>query len=182
MNCSEFLDAFSDYFDGSGDGELVAAVETHMAACEECRRYRDVVERGTDLLRSFPEVEVSEDFYPRLQHRIYHVDEERAFTPRGSASTATTALGMALILTIAAWAPTLRSAPEVELSPIVVSEPSADRAAAPAGTGFRPLRGGFGLGHGSSDLWQEPNALLFEFSPLSEGVRRSSTLRRTGLD
>jgi anti-sigma factor RsiW len=102
---------------------VIQAADEHLASCAECRRYMHVIERGLELLHALPAPEVRDDFVPRLQHRIYHVDQERSL--RWHTSSGTTALamaGMAILLTAVAWSPVLRSsAPTVELEPIVVS-------------------------------------------------------------
>ena len=185
MNCSEFIDRFSDYFDGVADPRLREGVDDHLASCPSCRRYLEVLERGRELLRGFPAVEISGDFRPRLRHRIYHVEDEEALARgSGSASTAATVLAMALLLTLAAWSPLMRQDPEVELSPIVVSRPAARpiglrlpgvSVASPARVWAFDGEGGFW------DLWEGSHRLLYEHSPLSERYRQP-LLRRTSLD
>jgi hypothetical protein len=190
MTCSRFIDSFSRYVDGSGSPAFVAEAEAHLETCSECRRYLEVYRRGTDLLRSFPEVEVSDDFRPRLRHRIFHVrDEEalaRAREGSGSAATAATALGMAVLLVLAAWSPVvLDRAREVELSPIVVSLPESRAPGLqpppadllPVGS---PVSVPTGAEPGADNLWSESSELLFRHSPLYDRSR-SASVRRTGL-
>lgn len=97
-------------------------MEAHLAHCESCRRYHRVLEDGSSLLRSLPKPELREDFAPRLQHRLYHVQEERSLSEHAtSGAPALTVLGIAVLLAAVAWAPMLRgSAPVVQLAPIVV--------------------------------------------------------------
>lgn len=126
MNCSDFRDRFSDYFDGAAEPSLVGEADAHLAACEGCRRYQDVMARGAELLKAMPVVAVSEDFFPRLQHRIYHVEDEQALVhsaAAGSGTTVATALAIALVLAVAAWSPALVRAPRVALPPVIVSHP-----------------------------------------------------------
>lgn len=182
MTCSEFLQSFSDYYDGTGCDSVRREAEEHLDDCTDCRRYAETFDRGRRLLRSFPQVEVSDDFRPRLQHRIYHLEDgealKRGMLGSASGTTAATALGMAVLLVFAAWSPTLFEEPEVELSPIVVSSPRAN----PTGLRLRPLellpRGDAPLNR--RDLWQHPNALLFQHSPLSG--RTGSSIRRADLE
>ena len=121
MNCSEFLERFSDWTDGSASSAEIATMESHLVSCGSCSRYRTVVHRASTLVRTLPEPELREDFAPRLRHRIYALDEERAWTAHQSATPALTVLGMAVLLALLAWAPLLRGgAREVTLEPIVV--------------------------------------------------------------
>lgn len=184
MTCSDFIQHFSDYIDDRRVSGILEDAEQHLDGCEECRRYVEVYERGRDLLRGFPEVEVREDFQPRLRHRIYDAEERAALAAEsGSGTTAATAFGMAALLVVAAWSPSLSSGPvSVELAPIVVSSP------AQRPLGLRPT-GAFRSmdGDGSERFreeaprrWRTPNDLLFRFSPL--GGLGSAEFRRTGLD
>lgn len=183
MTCSDFLQGFSDYYDGTGSDSVRHEAEEHLQDCPDCLRYLEVYDRGRRLLHSFPEVEVSDDFRPRLQHRIYHLEDgealKRGILGSASGSTAATALGMAVLLVFAAWSPTLLSLePEVELSPIVVSRPDVGS----MGLRLRPFtlvpREDSPLD--GRDLWRHPNALLFEHSPLSG--RGRALIRRTDLE
>jgi anti-sigma factor RsiW len=186
MNCTGFIEAFSDYCDGSGTPTFRDDAEVHLASCCSCRRYLEVYERGRSLLRSFPDVQVSDDFHPRLQHRIYHVDDEGALAPgghMGSATTAATALGMALLVVAAAWSPAvLLRERVVELAPIVVTQPASRRPQVrPLGSGLIPLSGPTSMQESWLDLWSRSNDLLFQSSPLYNRTR-PSLIRRTGLD
>lgn len=181
MTCPDFIEGFSRYVDGAASAPFRDEAERHLEACGTCRRYVEVYERGRELLRSFPDVQVDEDFRPRLRHRIYHIEDRQALDPggaTGSATTAVTALGMAMLLVLAAWSPLLTvDRPTVELSPIVVSTPES-----------RPL----GLRSDGVRLFpdgQEPaldrsragwgRSLLFQYSPLAT---RSARVQQVGLD
>jgi len=186
MNCSDYVANFSDHLDGGASAEDVRAMEAHVAECGACRHYREVVERGSALLRSLPEPELSEDFGPRLQHRLYHVDEA-SLEGATSATPAMTVLGMAILLTAVAWSPALLGgSPEVQLEPIIVDQAPARLSVQPAGrallrldpvrprsTQFLPLDEG---------LWDDSQRLLYEYSPLSQRYQQQGLLRRTGLD
>ena len=176
MNCSELVARFTDYVDGVAPPEDLGAMEEHLARCDSCRRYKTVVEHGAELLRSLPAPELREDFEPRLQHRLYHVLEEREHLGAPTSRTpALTVLGIAVLLTAVAWSPLLRtSAPVVELPPIVV-----DRA--PQTFRIRPiaaqesalrLRAAPVLDQG---LWDDTR--LYEYSPLSRRYDRDLRAR-----
>ena len=182
MNCSDYVAARTDHLDGSALEEDVRGLEAHLESCAACRRYRAVVEKGAELLRALPEPELTEDFGPRLQHRLYHVDEEAALYGAASATPAMTVVGMALLLTAIAWSPTLRQrAPEIVLEPIVVDQPPVElpvRAASamPGGMSLRPVSD-FERG-----LWDDAHNLLYEYSPLSQRYGHRGRVRRAEID
>jgi len=175
MNCSDFVARITDYLDGSATREESEVLDAHLEACASCRRYKAVVEHGASLLRSLPQPELKEDFEPRLRHRIYHLDDLRHLSDHAASGTpALSVLGIALVLTAVAWAPTLRGdAPVVELDPIVV-----DRAPvrSPARSGVRPSSGYVrpaSLMDLDRRLWDN-RTILYEYSPLSQRYRRAT--------
>lgn len=155
-------------------------MDEHLVHCESCRRYKSVVEHGAALLRSLPAPELREDFEPRLQHRLYHVQEERSLPDHvSSRAPALTVVGIALLLTVVAWSPLLRgSAPVVELEPIVVTQaPSPIRLrVSSVRTRSLELRAGPTLEAG---LWDD--ARLYEYSPLSRRYENDLRPRQVGL-
>ncbi len=183
MTCAEFVEGFSEYYDGTAPRALVREAEDHLETCSSCRRYRRVMERGAELLRALPEPEVNEDFVPRLRHRLYHVDQEPSL--RGHTTSGTTALaviGMALLLAAAAWSPALwQGVPTVELAPIVVSRPhSTVRLRA---LDYFPGRFGQATPRvRQAGLWDDASALLFQHSRLYQRYETTSAIRRTGLE
>ncbi len=125
-SCDDFLRDFSDYRDGHMAGSERAVAESHLSGCDACSRYVEVVDAGVRQLRAFPDVEVSDDFLQRLQHRIYHIDEERAGLAHrsGSGASAGFVVMVVLLISAAAWFPLARPAPAtVELPPVAVTEP-----------------------------------------------------------
>ncbi|MWK27889.1 zf-HC2 domain-containing protein, partial [Escherichia coli] len=90
----------SEYRDGLLPDAEHGAFAAHLDACASCARYGRVVGKGVRMLRDEPELEVSEDFMARLQHRIYHVDEEKRSSAgrraRGVAAGGTLAAAAAL--------------------------------------------------------------------------------------
>lgn len=60
MDCSEFLELYTDYRDGClEDAGAARAVREHLSECEACRRYDAVVCRGVMALRSMDELHPS---------------------------------------------------------------------------------------------------------------------------
>lgn len=97
--CSDFLARHSAWLDGELAGGERAAHERHLAECDACGQYARVLARGTELLRGLPEVEPSEEFGARLQHRLFHVDDERLLEGRRTGRRLATA---ALVCAVAA--------------------------------------------------------------------------------
>src|SRR5690606_41508985 len=113
MTCQEFLARHSEYMDGVLDPREHDRVEAHRASCPKCARYDRVVRSGVRMLRGLPEVEPSSDFFPRLQHRIYNLDERLRSGHRGTSAGAVASLAVAASLALLAWSPLLRSGLEV---------------------------------------------------------------------
>jgi hypothetical protein len=184
MTCSDFIEGFSDYIDDASDEAVLVEARRHRDACPSCRRYEDVYLRGRELLRAQGGPEIGEDFHPRLQHRLYHVDDERVLArSRSSSTSAALLLGVAALLMAAAWSPAWLDDPEIELSPIVVSRPG------PRPLGIRlPMPSLLPAGTPSylqlkaDDLWRQPSALLFEYAPVHARYRQTGSLVRTGLE
>ncbi|MEJ2203550.1 MAG: zf-HC2 domain-containing protein [Gemmatimonadota bacterium] len=187
MTCSEFVARFSEYYDGTAPEEYVRRADEHLAACPNCCRYQQVVERGAGLLRRLPTPDLPEDFRPRLQHRLFHVDDPAV--PGGATSSVSTVLavlGMAVLLAGVAWSPALRPrAPVIDLPPIEVSSPPAPLRWSPVRTfpfGAAAPVGRFRDVQSWGDLWDDANWLLFEHSPLSRRYGGASSVRQVGLD
>ncbi len=179
MNCTEVVARFSEYVDGTASPTDAASIDRHLETCGTCRRYRNVLVHGTELLRHLPEPELGEDFEPRLQHRLFHVDDERVLQDHSaSGASAMTVLGIALLLTAVAWSPTLFSgAPVVELAPIVVDQAPRRSPVRPAGS----LPGVFSSKSEpdlNAPLWD--GQLLYEYTPLSQRYERRARLRSAG--
>jgi anti-sigma factor RsiW len=179
MNCSEFISHFTDYLDGSASSEDLRVMEVHLAGCGSCRRYRAVLEHGSSLLRSLPKAELREDFGPRLEHRLYHVQEERSLSEHvASGAPALAVLGIAVLLAAAAWAPLLlESSPVVELQPIVVDRAPPRLPARPVGVMNASSRARDD-GMLDIDLWDD--ARLYEYSTLNRGYRSGPQPRQVG--
>jgi hypothetical protein len=178
MNCSELIERFTDYLDGTAATEDVRAIEAHLSGCASCRRYKVVLEHGSSLLRSLPGAELRDDFAPRLQHRLYHVHDERSLSEHvASGAPAMAVFGIAVLLAAVAWAPLLRaSAPVVELQPIVVDrEPSR----LPPSPVINAQSGDPGYPVLVRDLWD--GATLYEYSRLNSGVPGGPQHRQVGL-
>ena len=183
MNCTDVVECFTDYLDGASAPSEEIAIEEHLQQCPECSRYRDVLIHGTELLRDLPEPDLKDDFTPRLEHRLYHVDDDRAIAAHsGARIQAVTVVGIALLLTGVAWSPTLFvREPAVELPVIVVDEPPLRGAGDTSYSIPIDVLGSNPLGQGAElkeNIWV--NQLIYDYSPLSDRYERRPRVRRVG--
>ncbi len=191
MTCSEYFKNFSDLIDGNTAEEDVRAFEEHLNECSACSRHRRVIEQGSALLRTLPRPKLSENFVPRLRHRLHHVDDQYSLRSAASVATPPALLAMAVILMIVSWLPVLRDAtPEIALETVVVEQPPLQVTRQPlvmssSSSGFvvYPFAdlSEQALSDFRQELWNEAHALLFEYSPLSQRSRQRGVLRRAGL-
>jgi hypothetical protein len=128
MDCDTFLDGHSDFRDGLLMLPDRVAFQVHLRECDSCARYDRVVHKGVQVLRNQPQLEVSDDFMERLQHRLYHVDDEMANARnrrrRGPVSRgAAAALAAAAAVAAVALVPQLYrgAAPTVTMLPTVAA-------------------------------------------------------------
>ena len=109
--CDEFLARHSEYLDGLLTPLAAARLNAHASVCHSCARYDRIVRKGIDLVRDLPDVQPSEEFEMRLQHRIFHMEDAHALEPRPAGATgaagAAAALGVAAAIALLAWSPML---------------------------------------------------------------------------
>jgi anti-sigma factor RsiW len=108
-SCERFLAGYSAFRDDVLPWEERVEMEVHLDECPSCARYDRVVSRGAEVYRELPQLEVSEDFAARLQHRIYTEDLEAVRARNASRSaTAVATMGMAAALAAAVSVPLVR--------------------------------------------------------------------------
>ena len=124
MVCQEFIDSYTEYVDGRLCGDDRTRLEKHLRDCDSCQRYERVLTRGLTLWRGLPVAATSPDFRPRLQHRLYHVDDAGKLSASqhlGKAALASVAL---VGLLAVAWMPfAARTSFEVEVPAVAVQPP-----------------------------------------------------------
>ncbi|MFQ6103321.1 MAG: PDZ domain-containing protein [Candidatus Glassbacteria bacterium] len=76
MNCEEVYIDFSGYLDGNLPKKRISEIEAHIKGCEGCHTYSKILSEGIRTYRSRPEVKLPDDFYGRLEHSIYRLEEE----------------------------------------------------------------------------------------------------------
>ena len=124
MSCDKFIELYSDYRDGLLEPSAAAAVEAHLSACGCCARYHHVMQRGLEILTDIPCAESSDDFLPRLRHRLYNVDcgvpDGRSHFGGRAALVGVAAVGLLALF----WLPFAASVPmEMELPAISAELP-----------------------------------------------------------
>lgn len=180
--CRQFLGRYSEYRDGRLSPEDTADLDDHLTECPDCRRYRDVLDRAVETLRGLPVPGLSDDFRPRLQHRL--LDEvDRVESRTGTRPPALpVALGAAAALALGFWAVHLddpaEGVAEAGGTPTPVATRSAPSEGSPVGLDaptpvIEPV---------PEDLWEFSRPLLFEYSPLQRGGYTGATPVRSGLD
>lgn len=181
MDCTTFVASFTDYLDGALSQEDGRAMEAHLERCGSCLRYKNVVEHGRSVLLSLPVPELGDDFSSRLEHRLFRAADDVAPSDDvASRAPALAVLGIAMLLTVVAWAPLLiGGSPVVQLEPIVV-----DHAPTPLprlrATWAGPVDRSDGLDEADSRLWED--LTLYEFSPLSRRYQETARTRQVGLE
>jgi len=137
IDCNTFIARYSDFRDGDLSWAESVEMEAHVDDCPTCAHYHRVVQRGTDVFRALPELEVSDDFGDRLRWRLYQADDEMRRARSGAApAQAAGTLAIAAAVAFAAWVPLMRARPPVGRLPAVA-------AAAPSqATLFRRLASG----------------------------------------
>lgn len=125
MLCWEFLEGYSEFADDRLSPAACAAFGEHVERCPACQRYHRVLREGIAEYRSLPEVSPSPDFLPRLQHRLFHIDDAgRISGGHHLGSAALVAVASVGFLALA-WLPfATRMSVEVELPAVAVQVPA----------------------------------------------------------
>jgi hypothetical protein len=108
MTCQEFLVRHAEYMDDLLTSPEAARWQAHASSCNSCAHYDRVVRQGVSLLRALPEVEPSSDFFPRLQHRLYNLEDGIGDGARGPGGSVMVSLAIAGVQALLAWSPLLR--------------------------------------------------------------------------
>lgn len=185
MECQAFLSRFSEFLDGRVEPSVAEEMEAHLAACPRCRRYSETLLAGRDLLKSLPSLDVPSDFRPRLDHRIFHVEDGESIARQsmGTGATTVSVLALAVLVALSAWAPAFQLMdPTVELPPVVAEEPSVPSFTPEGPTPtFRRNLPIFTTTEFQDGIWGDSHDLLREYSPTLER-RRGQALLRVGIE
>jgi hypothetical protein len=121
IDCNTFIARYSDFRDGDLSWAESVEMEAHVDDCPACAHYDRVLQRGTDVFRALPELEVSDDFGDRLRWRLYQADHEMRRERTAAPAQAAGTLAIAAAVAFAAWVPLMRSAPTVGRLPAVAA-------------------------------------------------------------
>lgn len=124
MECKEFLEGYSSYLDGLAGEDERRAFREHLDGCESCARYDRVVQRGLRAFRNLPRLDPSDDFLPRLRHRIYHLQDDIPLSSARHGGSAALLAVAAVGLLALAWLPFASQVPvEIQLPEVAVERP-----------------------------------------------------------
>lgn len=124
LSCAEFRARHAEHLDGLLSDTEEPRWREHARTCLPCARHDRAVRRACDLVRSLPCLSTSEEFQPRLRHRIFHIQDEEHFTRRGSGGHVAVSLAVACLMAALAWTPLLQEGPEpLELAPVEARAP-----------------------------------------------------------
>ncbi|CAN5360905.1 hypothetical protein BH23GEM4_BH23GEM4_24290 [soil metagenome] len=144
VSCHEFISTYSDYRDGLVGAGLARSLARHRNECPSCARYDRVIRRGVEVARNIDGPSPSREFLPRLQHRIYHLEDDFRPDPFGSGVSVALLLMISVVFGVSAWLPAVRAASEparlpaiTALAPLPEQAPPAE--AFPAASISRPL-------------------------------------------
>jgi hypothetical protein len=130
MNCQECLARYSEFVDDAMDGESASQWRSHLERCPSCARYHRVMQHGLELLRHVPEVRPSIDFEARLQHRVFHLQDEMWRHDRFATTGAAVSLLVAAMIALVAWVPVVLQELEEGRAGTAVANVTADGSAA----------------------------------------------------
>jgi hypothetical protein len=83
------------------------------------------VEQGVSLCHELPAASASHDFLPRLQHRIYHLEDAARLTPKRAVGSAALVAVAGVGFLAVTWLPfATRMSVEVQLPPVAVEAPA----------------------------------------------------------
>jgi hypothetical protein len=184
MDCHRYLAQFSEFYDGRAEVGVSQEMEAHRSACERCRRYSDTLEVGGDLLRALPTLDVPPDFRPRLDHRIFHLEDGVSIAREalGTGATTVSVLIVAVLVAFSAWAPAVKVMnPVVELPVVVAKPPAASFTPARTNPTFPRNLSLFTTTEFQHGIWGDSHDLLREYSPILER-RRNQALIRAGIE
>lgn len=123
-SCDEFRAGHVEYMDGLLGSARADAWSRHARACLPCARYDRTVRRACAAARAMPSVSASDEFRPRLQHRLFHVQDDASLSRRDSRGHVAVSVALAGLMTALAWSPLLVDEPAaVELPPVQAQAP-----------------------------------------------------------
>lgn len=102
MDCTEFLNRYSEYDDSLVPPAEADRFRRHMSACDACTRYDRVLRKGRMLARQVAGVEPSDDFVPRLHRRLWQECGLRARAAQRPAQAASALAAVTVLVVVTA--------------------------------------------------------------------------------
>jgi hypothetical protein len=125
MDCREFLDNYSDYLDRRLESRPLSEYRDHLRNCPSCGRYDRTVQKGLRVVRDLTPPAPAPDFKPRLQHRIFHVQDEISRSSGWRAGLTTgIAAALAGVLLMSSFSALKGRQDVLQLPPVVVEAPA----------------------------------------------------------
>jgi len=145
MDCRSFRKHHLAYLDDTLAGDLMAAAQRHILACDACAAHDALVRRSLMVAKNLPTIEPSVDFQQRLQARLAECRAERqaqlgalhgagdavllsatASRPawRGPRALAAIAAGAMIGTLVWRGVTTASTAPLVAMEPVIASQPA----------------------------------------------------------
>ena len=181
MDCKEYLARFSEFYDNRAEPGASREMEAHRAGCSGCRKYSKTLESGTEILRALPPLEIPVDFRPRLDHRIYHLEDGASIAREslGTGATSVSVLAIAILVALSAWSPVMSvTAPAPELPPVVVVDPPPPTfTPGPTSPTFSRNLSLFSGTEYQNAVWGSSHEVLFEYSPIADRRRNQAAMR-----
>jgi hypothetical protein len=144
MDCHLFRKSHLAYLDDTLPGDLMAAAQRHVLACNGCAAHDTLVRRSLMVARSLPTLEPSADFQERLRARLAECrsegqgpgarrftaagrDDDALFAPRAAVRPTRAVLAMAAsaVLGVMAWQAFAEAGPpELVMQPVIATRPA----------------------------------------------------------
>jgi hypothetical protein len=121
MDCEEFFEDYSDFFDWRLEEHSLADYRQHLSDCPTCREYDRVMRSGLHLIKDLEPPPSHSDIVSRVQDKISalhsRLGQRTGEMGRALAVSAATAIVVLLITSMPVFQP---SRSTVELPPVVV--------------------------------------------------------------
>lgn len=121
MDCEEFFEDYSDYFDWRLEEHALADYRQHLSNCPTCREYDRVMRSGLHLIRDLEPPPSRADIVSRVQDKITALHSQLGRRTgelgRALAVSAATAITVLLITSLPLFQP---PGATVELPPVVI--------------------------------------------------------------
>jgi anti-sigma factor RsiW len=102
MDCERYLEELGEELQG---GVPPVQLRTHLESCPACKRFHDSLRRGRAILRSIPDIPVSNRFVDRLEQRIHRRETRRRVARRAVGAVGRFAIAGAVVAVVYLLAP-----------------------------------------------------------------------------